>query len=186
MIAKGLDFPKVTLVGILQADSNLYSPDFRAGEKTFQLIMQVSGRAGRRDIEGKVIIQAFNPMHYAIRYACNNDYLGFYKYEMNIRRLARYSPFYYLVKLTIYGPNMRDVFYNGIEIVKKLKRDLDNKSIILGPAVPVVRRINNRYICEIMIKYRELGNLNEVLSNIMNQNDKEDQFISIDRHLNVG
>jgi primosomal protein N' (replication factor Y) len=81
---------------------------------------------------------------------------------------------------------MRDVFYNGIEIVKKLKRDLDNKSIILGPAVPVVRRINNRYICEIMIKYRELGNLNEVLSNIMNQNDKEDQFISIDRHLNVG
>ena len=186
MIAKGLDFPKVTLVGILQADSNLYVPDFRASEKTFQLIMQVSGRSGRREAEGKVIIQAFNPEHYAIKFACDNNYIGFYNHEMKIRRLAKYSPYYYLIKLTLLGPNMRDVFYNGIEIVKYMKHHLDNLAIVLGPAVPEVRRINNRYICEIMIKYRELGNLNEVLNTVMDKYQLQDNFISIDRYLNVG
>ncbi|MCK4551602.1 MAG: primosomal protein N' [Tenericutes bacterium] len=186
MIAKGLDFPRVTLVGILQADSNLYNPDFRSSEKTFQLIMQVSGRSGRREINGKVIVQAFNPEHYAIKYACNNDYIGFYEHEMKIRKLAKYSPFYYLVKLTIYGSGMRDVFYNGIEIVKYMKRNLDNNAIILGPAVPVVKRINNRYICEVMVKYRELGNLNEVLNQVMDKYQLNENFISVDRYLNVG
>ena len=186
MIAKGLDFPRVTLVGIIQADNNLYVPDFRAPEKTFQLIMQVSGRAGRRELAGKVIIQAFNPEHYAIKYACNNDYLGFYHHEMNIRRLARYSPFYYIIELKVLGANMRDVFYNGIEVVKYLKRNINNKAIVLGPAIPVVKRIKNRYSCEIMIKYRELGNLNETLHEIMANYQLNDNFISIDRFPNVG
>ena len=186
MIAKGLDFPKVTLVGILQADNNLYNPDFRSCEKTFQLIMQVSGRAGRRDTEGEVIIQAFNPDHYAIKYACENDYLGFYEHEMRIRRLAKYSPYYYLIQLTVLGSNMRDVFYNGIEIVKYLKRKLNNQSIVLGPAVPIVKRVNNRYICEIMIKYRELGNLNEILKHVMDNYQIDDNFISLDRYVSIG
>lgn len=186
MIAKGLDFPKVTLVGILQADSNLYVPDFRAPEKTFQLIMQVSGRAGRRDALGKVIIQAFNPEHYAIKYACKNDYIGFYNYEMGIRRLAKYSPFYYLVELKVFGNSMRDVFYNGIEVVKYMKRNLDNKAIVLGPAVPVIKRVNNKYHCEIMVKYRKIGNLNEILDTVMNTYQINDNFISIDRYSNVG
>lgn len=186
MIAKGLDFPKVTLVGILQADNNLYSPDFRSCEKTFQLIMQVSGRAGRRDTEGKVFIQAFNPDHYAIKYAYNNDYLGFYEHEMRIRRLAKYSPYYFLIQITVFGSNMRDVFYNGIEIVKFMKRKLNNQAIILGPAVPIVKRINNRYICEIMIKYRELGNLNEILHQILDNYQIDDNYVSIDRYVNIG
>ncbi|XMB71965.1 primosomal protein N' [Mycoplasmatota bacterium WC30] len=186
MIAKGLDFPRVTLVGIIQADNNLYVPDFRAPEKTFQLIMQVSGRAGRRNLAGKVIIQAFNPDHYAIKYACNNDYLGFYHHEMNIRRLARYSPFYYIIELKVLGGNMRDVFYNGIEVVKYLKRNLNNKAIILGPAIPVVKRIKNRYSCEIMIKYRDLGNLNETLHEMMDKYQLNENFISIDRFPNIG
>ncbi|XFA99697.1 primosomal protein N' [Candidatus Izemoplasma sp. B36] len=186
MIAKGLDFPKVTLVGILQADNNLYNPDFRSCEKTFQLIMQVSGRAGRRDTEGKVIIQAFNPEHYAIKYAYNNDYLGFYEHEMRIRRLAKYSPYYFLIQLTVFGSNMRDVFYNGIEIVKFMKRKLNNQAIILGPAVPIVKRINNRYICEIMIKYRELGNLNEILHHVLDNYQIDDNYVSIDRYVNIG
>ncbi len=186
MIAKGLDFPKVTLVGILQADNNLYVPDFRAPEKTFQLIMQVSGRAGRRDTQGRVIIQAFNPEHYAIKYACKDDYLGFYNYEMNIRRLAKYSPFYYLVELKVFGSSMRDVFYNGIEVVKYMKRNLDNKAIVLGPAVPVIKRVNNKYHCEIMVKYREIGNLDEILEHVMTTYQVNDNFISIDRYSNVG
>ena len=186
MIAKGLDFPKVTLVGIIQADNNLYIPSFRAPEKTFQLLMQVSGRAGRRGILGKVVIQAFNPEHYAIKYACNNDYLGFYHHEMRIRKLAKYSPFYYMIELKILGPSMRDSFYNGIEIVKHLRRNLNNNAIVLGPAIPVVRRINTKYICEIIIKYRDLGNLNEILNKVLDEYQMNDNYIGIDRFPNIG
>ncbi len=186
MIAKGLDFPRVTLVGIIQADNNLYISDFRAPEKTFQLIMQVSGRSGRRDTEGEVIIQAFNPDHYAIKYACDNDYLGFYQKEMSIRRLAKYSPFYYMIDMKVLGPNIRDVFYNGIEIVKFLKRNLSSKFIVLGPAIPVVRRLNNRYNCEIVIKYRETENLNELLEEIMEKYQTNDNYVQIDRFPNIG
>ncbi|MBN2541003.1 MAG: primosomal protein N' [Bacilli bacterium] len=186
MIAKGLDFPNVTLVGIIQADANLYVSDFRASEKTFQLIMQVSGRAGRRDTEGKVVIQAFNPEHYAIRFACESDYLGFYHHEMNIRRLAKYAPFYFMVELKVMGPNIRDVFYNGIEIVKFLKRNFDKGTIVLGPAIPVVRRINNRYLCEIMIKYRENEQIDTILGQMMDQYQMQDNLIHIDRFPNVG
>ncbi len=186
MIAKGLDFPNVTLVGIIQADANLYVSDFRAPEKTFQLIMQVSGRAGRRDTEGKVIIQAFNPDHYAIRYACESDYLGFYHHEMNLRRLAKYAPFFYMIEMKVLGPNIRDVFYNGVEIVKFLKRNLDHDTIVLGPAIPVIRRINNRYICEITIKYRNKNQINEVLNEMMENYQLQENLISIDRFPNVG
>ncbi len=186
MIAKGLDFPRVTLVGILQADHNLHVPDFRAAEKTFQLLMQVSGRSGRRDILGKVVVQAFNPDHYAIKYACNHDYLGFYQHEMNIRRLAKYAPFYYMIQLMVLGPTMRDVFYNGIEIVKHLKRDLDHHAMVLGPAIPSVKRIKNRYHVDILIKYKEAGNLNEVLNKVLENDQYNDNYILMDRFPHVG
>jgi primosomal protein N' (replication factor Y) len=148
--------------------------------------MQVSGRAGRRGILGKVVIQAFNPEHYAIKYACNNDYLGFYHHEMRIRKLAKYSPFYYMIELKILGPSMRDSFYNGIEIVKHLRRNLNNNAIVLGPAIPVVRRINTKYICEIIIKYRDLGNLNEILNKVLDEYQMNDNYIGIDRFPNIG
>jgi primosomal protein N' (replication factor Y) len=186
MIAKGLDFPRVTLVGIIQADNNLYIPNFRAPEKTFQLLMQVSGRAGRRGILGKVVVQAFNPNHYAIRYACDNDYLGFYHHEMKIRKLAKYSPFYFMIELKVLGPSMRDSFYNGIEIVKYMRRNLNNNPIVLGPAIPVVRRLKTKYICEIIIKYREIGNLNEILYEVLDKYQMNDNYIGIDRFPNIG
>lgn len=186
MIAKGLDFPRVTLVGIIQADNNLYVPDFRAPEKTFQLIMQVSGRSGRRNIPGNVIIQAFNPEHYAIKYACDNDYIGFYEHEMRIRKIAKYAPFYFLTELTIFGKNMRDIFYLGMEIVKHLRRNLSSNAIVLGPAVPIVSRINNRYHCNIIVKYRDESNIGSVLNEIANKYEDDDSFVSIDRFPNVG
>jgi len=186
MIAKGLDFPRVTLVGIIQADNNLFISDFRSAEKTFQLLMQVSGRSGRRITEGKVVVQAFNPDHYAIDYACRNDYVGFYNYEMNLRRIARYSPFYYMVVMKVLGPNIRNVFYNGMEVVKHLKRSLPENFIVLGPAIPVVRRINNRYNCEIMIKYKNIENLNDVLNEVMDKYQLNENYISIDRFPDVG
>ncbi len=186
MIAKGLDFPRVTLVGIIQADSNLHVPDFRAPEKTFQLLMQVSGRAGRRDILGRVIVQAFNPNHYAIKYATENDYDGFYNHEMRIRRFAKYSPFYYMVELKVFASSMRDSFYNGLEIVKVLRKKLNNQPIVLGPAIPEVSRINNRYICEIIIKYKDLGNLNVVLNEVIDKYQMNDNYIRLDRFPDVG
>ena len=101
MIAKGLDFPLVTLVGVVSIDSSLTSPDYRASENTFQLLSQVSGRAGRSESKGEVIIQTFNPDHYAITLAKNHDYIDFYKEEMKIRKMLKYSPYYYMVLVSI-------------------------------------------------------------------------------------
>ncbi len=100
MIAKGLDFPNVTLVGVLNADTALNLPDFRSSERTFQLLTQVAGRAGRADKEGEVLIQTYNPNHYAIAFAKEQDYEGFYRYEMDIRKNLGYPPYYFTVGLT--------------------------------------------------------------------------------------
>ncbi|MFA5179347.1 MAG: primosomal protein N' [Candidatus Izemoplasmatales bacterium] len=181
MIAKGLDFPRVTLVGIIQADSNLFNADFRSPEKTFQLITQVSGRAGRGDNEGKVVVQTYNTNHYAIRFAVNNDYLGFYQYEMSIRKAAKYIPFYFLVDIKLSGNNVRDVFLRGKEIVNKLRISLSSDTIILGPVLPPVGRINNRYICQILIKYRNEPRLDDSLFDIYDQYNTNEIFVNIDK-----
>ena len=101
MVAKGLDFPNVTLVGVINADTSLNIPDFRSSEATFQLLCQVAGRSGRGEKSGKVIIQTFNPEHYAIRYAKNHDYLGFFNQEMQIIHKLGYPPYYYLTSIKI-------------------------------------------------------------------------------------
>lgn len=186
MIAKGLDFPKVTLVGILQADGSLYHPDFRAPEKTFQLITQVAGRAGRREAPGHVVIQAFNPDHYAIRYSVANDYHGFYEHEMTLRRLAKYVPFYFLTQLLFSGPNMRDLFISAKAVVKDLKSRLSESAIVLGPALPIVSRIKNRYLCQVLIKYRDEPELNQLLHDIRDQYESDLVDIAIDRNPSLG
>ncbi len=101
MIAKGLDFPNVTLVGVLNADTSLNLPDFRASEKTFQLLTQVAGRAGRAHKPGEVLIQTYNPDHYAIQLAKQQDFEAFYRYEMAIRRQMAYPPYYFTVGITL-------------------------------------------------------------------------------------
>ncbi|MGD9909250.1 MAG: primosomal protein N' [Candidatus Izemoplasmatales bacterium] len=180
MIAKGLDFPKVTLVGILQADGNLYSPDFRAPEKTFQLIMQVSGRSGRHDLKGKVIVEAFNPEHYALHYAVMSDYNSFYEYEMRLRKISRYSPFYFINKITLQGENVRDVFVRGYEIVKNLRAELSSEAIILGPTLPIVSRIKGKYRAEILIKYRQEKMIVSALKQIKETYETDQIYIAID------
>lgn len=181
MIAKGLDYPNVTLVGIIQADGNLFNADFRAPEKTFQLIVQVAGRSGRHELSGEVVVQVFNPDHYAIRFAVENDYLGFYNYEMQLRKLAKYSPFYFLTQLEISGENMRDVFLRGRDIVKLLRQKLSEESITLGPALPEVARIKNRYLCHIIIKYRKEPLLDDLLFEILDQYQTDNIYISVDK-----
>jgi len=181
MIAKGLDFPRVTLVGIIQADESLYRPDFRAPEKTFQLIMQVSGRAGRSGLAGKVVVQAFNPNHYAIRYAVKNDYQGFYQYEMSLRKLAKYVPFYYLAEIVLSGENVRDIFIRGKEIARTFRQTLSPESVVLGPVLPQVARIRNRYSCQILVKYRNEPALDDLLYQAIDAHSTEEIFVNVDK-----
>jgi primosomal protein N' (replication factor Y) len=185
MIAKGLDFPRVTLVGILQADGNLFVPDFRAPEKTFQLIMQVSGRSGRRDTLGEVIIQAYNPDHYAIKYAYKNDYIGFYEHEMRLRRIARYEPFYYLIQLDITGNSIKHLMVFAMNVVRDIKRQLSRESICLGPSSDIIK-IKNKYTTSIMIKYKDEPHIQDVIRQAMEKYAEKDILIKIDHFPGVG
>ena len=121
MIAKGLHFPNVTLVGIIYADLALHQPDFRAGERTFQLLTQVAGRAGRGDIEGEVFVQAFTPFHPAIQFARRHDFEGFYEQEMEFREQLKYPPVSRIALLTLKGRNEEKVKFSA----DHLKRELD-------------------------------------------------------------
>jgi len=181
MIAKGLDFPRVTLVGIIQADGSLYRADFRAPEQTFQLIMQVSGRAGRSDMSGKVVVQAFNPAHYAIRYAVANDYLGFYHYEMSLRKLAKYVPFYYLAEIVLTGENVRDIFIRGKDIAKAFRTGLTPEAVVLGPVLPQVARIRNKYSCQILVKYRNEPALDDLLFETIEKYATDEIYVNVDK-----
>ncbi|QLY40046.1 primosomal protein N' [Hujiaoplasma nucleasis] len=179
MIAKGLDFPRVTLVGVLQADGNLFVPDFRAPEKTFQLIMQVSGRSGRRDTLGEVYIQAYNPNHYAIKYAYENDYQGFYEHEMRLRRIARYEPFYFLIQMELTGVSLKHIMVFGMALVKDLKKELAEDSICLGPSSDVIK-IKNKYTSKIMIKFKNEPDINEIIQKMMTKYVDKDIYIRVD------
>lgn len=167
MIAKGLDFPNVTLVGVLNADTALNLPDFRASERTFQLLTQVAGRAGRADKPGEVIIQSYNPDHYAIAYAKNQDYEGFYAYEMAIRRQLGYPPYVYTVALTLSHKDEEFVVKQAYEIMGLLKAGLTDQVVILGPTPKPIARTHNLYHYQILLKYRFESGLADVLDKIL-------------------
>ncbi|HMP81918.1 MAG TPA: primosomal protein N' [Verrucomicrobiota bacterium] len=127
MIAKGLHFPNVTLVGIIYADMALHQPDFRAGERTFQLLTQVAGRAGRGDVEGEVVVQAFTPFHPAIQYARRHDFNGFYEQEMEFRKQLNYPPVSRVALLTLRGRNEDKVKFSAEHVRRKLDSLVDGK-----------------------------------------------------------
>lgn len=155
MISKGLDFPSVTLVGVVNGDASLNIPDFRSAERTFQLLNQVAGRSGRGDKTGEVIIQGFNINHYSIIDACRNDYLSFYNEELKIRKTLKYSPYYNLCLIKIKGKNLDSITGEGNKIVKHLKnKNLDNV-IVLGPTPALIPKINDIYNVQIIIKYKK-------------------------------
>ena len=181
MIAKGLDFPKVSLVGVIAADMSLSLPDYKAIEKTFQLLTQVSGRAGRHDIIGEVVIQTYNPDHYAINFAKNHDYHAFYQTEMEIRKIAGYTPYNQLVQIIISDKNVRNVLRIGTRIVMRLRKELEDDIIILGPVLPKIARINNYYRAQIIIKYKTSKVIDNVLKNIYFDYNTE-LSISIDKN----
>ena len=183
MIAKGLDFPLVTLVGVINADASLNIPDFRSSERTFQLLCQVSGRAGRSDKKGEVVIQTYNNKHYSIMYAKNHNYLAFYKEEMQIRKQLNYSPYYYIILISISTKDYELSFKEAKKIGDYLRNNLDKNTYVLGPAMANIFRINNVYRQQCIIKYRHDNNLKQTLINLDNHyktNNKVKVEIDID------
>ena len=154
MIAKGLDYPNITLVGVLNADTMLNLPDFRASERTYQILTQVAGRAGRHEKEGQVIIQTYNPEHYAIQDVKQNNYLTFYQREMTYRKLGKYPPYYFLINFTISHKEMKKVMEASKHIHHILLQHLTSKSYVLGPSPAALSRINNEYRFQILVKYK--------------------------------
>lgn len=185
MIAKGLDFEKVTLVGVLAADSLLHLPDFRSAEKTFQLITQVSGRAGRHELPGEVVIQSYTPDHYSIQHAANHDYLAFYDQEMTYRQKRGYPPYYYLTLVTFSHADLIYLVKVAEQSTTWLKQHLSAQTYVLGPVASPIPKIKDRYRYHCMIKYRNEQNLNHILAQFMDISravmQKEKVQIQIDR-----
>lgn len=162
MIAKGLDFENVTFVGVLNADISLNIPDFRANERTFQLLEQVSGRSGRGQKKGTVLIQTYNPEHFVLQCVKEHDYLRFFKEEMNFRKLAHYPPYVHLVSILIQGDNESRVIQCANQIKTYLHRQLNNV-MILGPANSLIYRVHDIYRKRIMIKFTNSREIYPVL-----------------------
>jgi len=177
MVTKGLDFPNVTLVGVLVADLSLNIDDFRAAERTFSQLTQVCGRAGRGDLSGRAIVQTYQPEHYAVQLAKNHDYTMFYDHEINIRRQLDFPPFCDLVMLLMQGDNEKSVCLDIMQIAEKLK-GLDIK--ILGPIPAPYPKIKNKYRWRILIKCQNSEKILEVLHNIITEHTKKDNLLTID------
>ncbi len=189
MIAKGLHFPNVTLVGIIYADLALHQPDFRAGERTFQLLTQVAGRAGRGDVEGEVFVQAFAPFHPAIQYARRHDFIGFYEQEIEFREQLKYPPVSRVALLTLRGRNedkvkfsadhLRKVLESAVHSPQSTASAADAKSdsglktgdlrdlIIAGPAPAPLLRAETFYRYQIMLRTRAMSKLSQTLAKII-------------------
>ena len=166
MIAKGLHFPNVTLVGIIHADLSLHIPDFRAGERTFQLLTQVAGRAGRGDVEGEVYVQSFTPFHPAIQYARRHDYIGFYDQEIEFRQELRYPPVGRVALLTLRGRSEDRVRFFSDHLRKEmdlLAHEMGDV-VIAGPAPAPLLRAENFYRYQIMIRTPRMPQLSRKLS----------------------
>ncbi|CAL43919.1 primosomal protein N' [Flavobacterium psychrophilum] len=186
MLAKGLDFDNVSLVGILNADSMLYFPDFRAFERSFQMMTQVSGRAGRSDKKGKVIIQTYNTNHNTIQQVVQNDYLSMFNEQLYERKIYHYPPYFKLIKLTLKQKDFDKLKEGSMWLYQVLKQQFDIP--VLGPEEPAINRIRNEYIRTILIKIpqeKSLGNTKKTIQKILNSFESVSQFRAIKVGVNV-
>jgi primosomal protein N' (replication factor Y) len=164
MLAKGHDFPNVTLVGVVSVDAGLALPDFRSAERTFQLITQVAGRAGRGELAGRVLIQTYHPNHYALKHACAQDYAGFYEEEIRYRRSLNYPPFVALASLLIHGEDFTRTQTTAAALRKALdEANTDRACRILGPAPAPLARLRGEHRIHLLVKSRSRPRLREVL-----------------------
>jgi primosomal protein N' (replication factor Y) len=168
MVTKGLDFENVRLVGILSADQMLRFPDFRAVERSYQLMSQVAGRAGRRGVQGKVVIQTFNSPHPVFTFLLAHDYEGFYDHEIQERIDFKYPPFYKLIRL-ILRDESEDKVHKAAHALADSLRDIFGFRV-LGPEAPAVARIRGRYVMHILLKFeRQNMNMPEAKKTLMKE-----------------
>jgi len=170
MITKGLDFGNVSLVGIINADSLISYPDFRSFERAFQLMVQVSGRSGRKEKQGKVIIQTYNPANPVIEMVMNNDFLGMYQHQISERNNFHYPPFVRLIKIVVKHTKDKVVIDAAKNLATLLRNQLPD--VVLGPEYPMISMINNFYLNEILIKIDKNSGMNEKKNRIYNLIDQ--------------
>jgi primosomal protein N' (replication factor Y) len=172
MIAKGHDYPGVTLVGVVSADATLNLPDFRSAERTFQLVSQVMGRAGRGDTPGKVMIQGMDPDHYSLVRAATHDYEGFYNDEIPFREDAGYPPFSHLALVSLSCTAEQPVEQSGKDaarLLRELRRDMKAKMEILGPAPAPLAKVRGRFRWQILLKSANRMDMKKVLATFRSQ-----------------
>jgi len=186
MLAKGLDFDNVSLVGIMNADNMLYHPDFRAFERSFQMMTQVAGRSGRSEKRGKVIIQTYNPDHNTIQQVTNNDYSGMYKEQLYDRQIYKYPPYFRIIKLTLKHRDFEKLKEGSMWLYQVLSQNLNIP--VLGPEEPPISRIRNEYIRTIMIKIPQNSSLvstKKTIQKILNSFDAVAQYRAVKISINV-
>ncbi|MBP6550477.1 MAG: primosomal protein N' [Flavobacterium sp.] len=186
MLAKGLDFDNVSLVGIMNADNMLYHPDFRAFERSYQMMTQVSGRSGRSEKQGKVIIQTYNPDHNTIQQVVNSDYAGMYKEQLYDRQIYHYPPYYKLVKLTLKHRDFDKLKEGSMWLYQVMKQSFTIP--VLGPEEPPISRIRNEYIRTIMVKIptnQSLQGTKKTIQKILNSFEAIAQYRAIKVAVNV-
>jgi primosomal protein N' (replication factor Y) len=169
MIAKGLHFPNVTLVGIIHADLSLHLPDFRSSERTFQLLTQVAGRAGRGEVEGEVFVQAFTPFHPAIQYARRHDFAGFYEQEIDFRRQLNYPPLSRIALLLLKGRNEEKVKFSATHVRNEIGKWSSTfpDMVVAGPAPAPLARAENKFRFQIMLRTKQMSKLSKTLAELM-------------------
>ncbi|HOP65835.1 MAG TPA: primosomal protein N' [Bacilli bacterium] len=166
MISKGLDFPNVSLVGVINADTTLNIPDYKSNENTFSLLNQVSGRAGRSKIAGEVILQTFNPDNFTLECVEENNYLKYFNYEMNIRKTLKYPPYVYLASLKVVSKDYDLASKEATKVTGFLRKNLTNKEIVLGPTTATMFKNGDNYRFQITIKYKDEQKLLVVLKEL--------------------
>ena len=176
MIAKGLDFPNVTLVGVINADTGLWVPDYNSSERTFELLTQVAGRAGRAEKKGEVLIQSYNPDHYAITLAKTQDYEKFYGYEMRVRHEGNYPPYFYTVLISVASKKEQNAARQAFKIKRELEDHLHPETIILGPTPSAISRLKNKYYYQILVKYKKEMGLNKLLHHIQDSAQEIEKY----------
>ncbi len=186
MLAKGLDFDNVSLVGIMNADNMLFHPDFRAFERSFQMMVQVSGRSGRSEKQGKVIIQTYNPNHNTIQQVTNNDYLGMYNEQLYDRQIYKYPPYFRIIKLTLKQRDFSKLKEGALWLYEVMRLNLNMP--VLGPEEPAISRIRNEYIRVIIIKIPQNTSVavtKKTIQKMLNSFDSVAQYRAIKVSVNV-
>jgi primosomal protein N' (replication factor Y) len=183
MITKGHDFPFITLVGVISADTSLNIPDFRASERTFQMLTQVAGRGGRGDAPGRVIIQTFNPEHYALRHTQNHDYKSFYAEEISFRQALQYPPFGRIINVRL-SSNKKEALVEQAKLIGKMARKLaarlGNTAEIIGPAESPLAKIRGRFRYQMLIKGQDINILHQIARELLLKHTDSNVKMTID------